>query len=549
MTAQADQQPHSQKPEDRETEIGAPAPGIYRPGALFFGLADSQRDGYRSGVIGWIGDFFRLWWGLVYWNVRKSLFRLRRSRARCPCQNPSDSGRGGETGCDAAQVWHHPARFQRVCPLLIATPQGLRCSADARDVRPFWGRAAAWYAGGLAALYLALTLAAFGGLRLIGYRISPLATVWPADWSELRLARSELFTAKARQALAEHNVSEAILSLEVAFHSNPANYVAGLQLAQLMSVGQPDTAEKLFALLMRLHPKKRPTTALAWLRLLLEQGRFDHAAGLAAQMLLDDPAQRPAWLHALFQTTRFAHDDQPLRSLIDRHAGKLPSIDVALINSELLIRQGKGLTLLPGLTTALPASAGSFGPYYQVSRLLELGRPSEAKAMLDHYTAAGRIGDVDAYRLELGLLAATGRDDLLRRRLDGRTLNARELQIVCEDLVRHPDRNVLEALDRCLQRSHLPSDAATYSATTAYLVACGVVGDEASMKAAGARLEELSGKRMARLDAVEAFFRRRDSNRKISRILPSLPALSVDMIYALYDAYPPPVSPKAVSRP
>ena len=85
-------------------------------------------------MIGWLGDFLRFWWGLLYWNTRKGLFRLNRDQASCPCQNPSDSGRARETGCDAAHYWHQPARFRRVCPLLVETPDGLRCSVDTRDV-------------------------------------------------------------------------------------------------------------------------------------------------------------------------------------------------------------------------------------------------------------------------------------------------------------------------------------------------------------------------------------------------------------------------------
>lgn len=34
------------------------------------------------GVIGWLGDFFRLWWALLYWNIRKRHSRLRRLGTR-----------------------------------------------------------------------------------------------------------------------------------------------------------------------------------------------------------------------------------------------------------------------------------------------------------------------------------------------------------------------------------------------------------------------------------------------------------------------------------
>jgi hypothetical protein len=497
-------------------------------------------------VIGWLGDFLRFWWSLLYWNLRKSLFRRHRDRARCPCQNPSDSGRALETGCEASQFWHRPAHFRRVCPLLVETPDGLRCSVDARDVRPFWRRAAAYFFSAAAGLYLALTLGAFVALRLIGYPLSPLTLLWPPRWPELRVARSDYFVAKAQRALDAHQVNEAMLSLNVAFSSNPRNYGAGLELAQLLSLGQPDLAEQVFRVLMRDHPGRRATTAEAWFRLLLVNGQFDRAATLAATLFLDNPAQRPAWLHALFFVTRQTHDDQPLRDLIARHAAALEPIYVALINSELLIRQGHGLRLLPGLTTELPPEAGAYGPYFQVSRLIALGRAGDALTALSRYGASGRIAPADVFLLRLDALAALGRQDLLRQRLDQQPVNAPELELICIHLVHYPDAGVLAALARCITRSHLPADDSTYAAYSAYLMACGVAQDWDKFNAAAELLKGISGTRMVRLDAVEAFFRHKDASARLENILPTLPALPLNMIYALYDRYGASPSPLAI---
>ena len=495
-------------------------------------------------MIGWLGDFLRFWWGLLYWNARKSYFRLRRERARCPCQNPSDSGRAQETGCDAAVSWHTPARFRRVCPLLVATPGGLRCSVDAKDVRPFWRRAAAWYLGAIATAYLVGALGAFALLRLVGYPVSPLALAWPPRWHELRAARSEYFVAKAQRALNANRVNEAILSLDIAFRSNPRNYDVGLELAQLMSLGQPELADQLFNLLLRDHPTKRAVTAEAWLRFLLVHGRFARAAELATMRLLDDPAQRPAWLQALFFLTRQTGDDRPLRTLVAQPAGRLEPIYVALINSELLIRQGRGLELLPGLTRELPADAGTYGPYYQVSRLVSLGRPAEALATLERYKADKRLPETDEFRLRLEMIGALGRQELLRTRLDQGVVNAPELELVSIHLVRHPDGAALASLARSLERAKLPADAPTFAACTAFYVACGVAGDWDRLHAAASRLKEISGSRLLQLASVEDFFRRPAGSARLESVLPALPALSLEMIYALYDRYrtPPPAA-------
>lgn len=292
----------------------------------------------------------RFWWGLLYWNARKSFFRLRGRRARCPCQNPSDSGRALETACDAAHNWSAPVRFRRVCPLLVDTPAGFRCSVDTQDVRTFWGRAAAYWLSAAAGIGLVGALGGFVVLRLVGYPISPLAVIWPARWHELRLAKSEYFVAKARHALDAQQVREAILSLAIAYQDNPRNYSAGIQFAQLTSIGQPEYADPIFVRLMRDFPDQRAVTSEVWFRCLLIHGHFSRVAELAAVRLLDDASQRPAWLNALFNATRLDGNDQPLRDLLERHAAGLEPIDIALINSELQMRQGRGLDLLPGLT-------------------------------------------------------------------------------------------------------------------------------------------------------------------------------------------------------
>jgi hypothetical protein len=263
---------------------------------------------------------------------------------------------------------------------------------------------------------------------------------------------------------------------------------------------------------------------------------------------MEDPAQRPAWLHALFFVTRQSGDDRPLRDLAGGLRGRLEPIYIALINTELAIRQGGTSDVIPGLTRELPADAGSYGPYFQVSRLIALSRPAEAVATLDRYKSSRRIAEADEFRLRLELLAALGRQDLLRARLEQGTINARELELVCTHLVRHPDSGALAALAQCLERSKLPPDAQTFGAYTAYFVACGIAGDWDRLHAAASRLKEISGSRLVQLGAVEAFFKREAGASRIETVLPALPTLSLEMIYALYDRYNKPAQPAVSVR-
>ena len=45
--------------------------------------------------------WFETIWALFYWNVRKTIYRVRKTQGICPCQNPSDSGEPMKTGCEA----------------------------------------------------------------------------------------------------------------------------------------------------------------------------------------------------------------------------------------------------------------------------------------------------------------------------------------------------------------------------------------------------------------------------------------------------------------
>lgn len=465
------------------------------------------------------------------------MFQRNPDRRRCPCQNLSDSGLAGETACEAAQDWHRPEHFRFVCPLIKTTPEGLRCSVDARHVRPFWGRASVFFAGGLFACYLLFTIGAFTFLRLIGYPLSPVVLVWPPRWADFPAARSEYYFAKAKKSLDEHRVNDAIFSLDIAYRSNTRNFTLGLQYAQLLSLGQPDYADAIFAKLMREHPGQATVIAEAWYRSLMVHGRFAQIATLSSSRLIDDADRRPAWLHALFFATRQLGNDAPLRALVSPPRKELPTIYTALINSELQIRQHKGAELLPGLTAELPADAGPYGPYFQISRLTQLGHPNEAAAMLGRYASANRLGQVDQLQLRLEILSALGRTDVLRARLDQGSVNAPELDIICTFLVRHPDPATLASLSRCVKRSKIAAEAANYPAFLAFYVTSTIGGDQDGMRDTAKILKDIAGSRVSRIESVETYLKQAAASGKIGAILPMLPGLSMDMIYALFDRF------------
>jgi hypothetical protein len=223
-------------------------------------------------VLGWLADFLRLVWGLPYWNSRKAWFRRSRGRTRCPCQNPSDSGRAFETGCEACIAWSKPARFRRVCPLLVETPQGLRCSVDAADVAPFWSRMLGLYGGMLLAGYLTSAITVFTVLRTIGYPVSVVHVTWPGLWHRVPQARGWFFAQKSQRAFAEGRPAEGLLYLSNAHQFDPGNYEITLELARTYQSGPVRESDLLFENLLRDHPAQRDATAQEWFRALLARG-------------------------------------------------------------------------------------------------------------------------------------------------------------------------------------------------------------------------------------------------------------------------------------
>ena len=83
-------------------------------------LAARHRATSRETGRGWIADVCRF--GIALWasNPRTTGFRLHGVPGCAPCQNSSNSGRAGLTGCDASLHWYEPARFRRGCTIQAA---------------------------------------------------------------------------------------------------------------------------------------------------------------------------------------------------------------------------------------------------------------------------------------------------------------------------------------------------------------------------------------------------------------------------------------------
>lgn len=500
--------------------------------------------------MGWVTDLFRTAWGLLYWNVRKSVFRLRRRRSRCPCQNPSDSGRAWETACEAAVTWHRPARFRLVCPLLKPAPDGaLRCSVDTADVRPFWGRAFGLYAGSAAAAYLTAALVAFAVLHGIGYRVTPWTVAWPPAWPGITVARGEYFFEKAVAAYNDHRINEAIMALSLAYEIDPRNHGAGLLLAQLWQVGQAALSDRIYARLMQEHPAERPATAQAWYRALLPRGDFPTIAHLSADALRFDAPHAPAWLHALLFATRKTGDAAPLKRVLESPE-PLPDEIRALLQLELLVLTAPRDEAVAALVRPPNDPATPYSIYYRINRLLQLGAGSEALGVFER--SGPRLGERERIATQLDLFAVLGWGPLRRTAIETllmRPLNLPVVEILAAHLIRHPEPELAGLLFARQATGPLEPVAANYSGYTALFCLAGAYGDQARLQEMGLAIKQISGTAFISLAGAEAFFQQPEQSRRIEAILPVLQPLPLDVTYALLERFGRPPRPLAAAAP
>ena len=480
--------------------------------------------------MGWLSDWFRTGWALLYWNWRKTLFRVRRP-AFSPCQNPSDSGRAWETRCEACFGWRQPARFHRVCPLLRPAPDGsLKCSVNTADVRPFWLRAAFFYGAAFLALYLLAVGGTVAVMRTIGYPVSVRAVAWPPAWKEINHARSAYFLRRAETAYAQDQINEAVLSLRLAYDYHPGNYDAGLMLARIWQTGRPDIANQLYGRLLQEHPAQRPATAQHWLRALLPRADYAAIEELAAAALQFDAEHAGAWLNALL----FATERTGNHGLLERlESSVLPAGVTDLLRVERLLREPEPFAGLEALASPRPSDVPEYVVHHQIRRLISLGFAPQALDLIA--IERRRLSDYDRVALELDALATINHRRLRMVAFDnlvGQTARLPAVELLAAHLIRHPDPGLYDRWRRQLDFTRFTEPAERHAATLAVYCVAGVHADEAQLTDLGQQLREATGADYAALASAEAFFQDARTGR-IQDILPLLQPLALEINYAL----------------
>lgn len=405
----------------------------------------------------WLSDSVRFVWALFYWNLRKTLYVRRGRTGRCPCQNESDDSIAGRVRCDAILFWHEPQRFTRVCPLLVRTPDGWKCSVHASQVRPFWGRAMRFGVLSLLTVYLAGTLAVFAGLRITtGVPVGWWHVAWPGAWEEIPRLQSRHMFAQAMESFRRGELKDAHLALTAARLKDQQSYETTLLLAQIeMFQLSFAFADALFAELGQTHPDQILRTAVVYHDTLLGMDRQRELAGHCLVMARSDQSHAAVWIRSALLAIRSMRptDASELAALLPDHEAGIAEHARRLLHAELDLQAGARDAALARLREPFPGPYNPFYIEYQVERLAELGAGEEAQGLLDRQGPL--LGEFDHLRVQTAVAKRAGDAWGARAAFAAilkLKLTAPQLDRLAALLIAQPDRELFRALHERVRR-------------------------------------------------------------------------------------------------
>lgn len=477
-------------------------------------------------------DAVRMVWALFYWNVRKARYVKAGRQGPCPCHNPSDSGRAGETRCEAVLYWAEPARFRRVCPLLQRRTEGWRCSVAAVGVRPFWSRAAGWSGLLAAILYLLAGVGVWGGLRLSGVRtLTPVDLWWPGHWAHVPTARAELFLAQAGEALGAGEARRAHVALGAALALDPDNYRARLLMAQINQFeGAVLHGDDVFQDLLARHPEQRGTIAMTYHDTLLALGRVDRLAEFCLQMTQADTSRVAEWVRSLLLTLRISGRAEEFTRVQAARCAELAPHARLLLQAEVAWQQGRAAAAIESLRRPYLGPVNPIYAWLHINALREYGEPALAMLVCDYYApvlseeqrvlfwysterAGGRAG------LDRDLWA-----QLVRQPLDEATLGR-----VLATLIAEPDLDAFRSLHQALIAPTVAGYRPGPGEMWVTAVVCGAL-DEADEWAR--RAESAGLPRLPNVEKIDFASGRTDQPNTVFAIINQV-SLPRDMVYRL----------------
>lgn len=400
-------------------------------------------------------DWLRIWPEFVRLNLAHAL-HARRLRALAPsarkapppahCQSASDSGRAGETHCEACLRLDRSARYKFVCPALLVRPDGAFCSLDSAAIRPRWGRMLAALLMPPGALFLGAGLAVWVFLRhASGMEGVGLADVlWPPRWTLVTEHRRERFRLQALAALAAGDPANARVALFSAAQTGMGGARENLTLARLATLGgYHSLADQIHAANAVAHPDRGAELAIAWHDDLLISHRPRALARLALAQLARPDAAREPWLRAFFESIRHPGTAAELLATLPETDLPHPGLRHALLARDAL-DNGDRVAAADQLLAFSGLRPGQSARRFLVLGWLDAGEPARARAAAVNMTHPAPAGEIAS--LVHALLRADGRVEDARTALRPVLAEPALRFIALAALVRDPDANLLKEL-------------------------------------------------------------------------------------------------------
>lgn len=346
----------------------------------------------------WLSDLLRLPLSALHWNTVKTWYVLRGRRRHCPCHDLSDSGEPGRTRCVAVLHWHSPARFRRVCPLLVQTDHGWCCRAAPAQVRPFWGRLLGAAAMLGLVVYVLGCFAVLGLLHRTGYdQLRYTDVIWPGNWGRFKVVQAQYYRAMGDAALRQRDYRQAQMAYATAMETAP-DYPSGLALAILSSyAGNYAYSDSLFIRLRHEFPEEHERTAIAFHDQLLGSLRLRRLADLCLTGLNHPDRAKLPWVRLLvFVATegRFASDIVRDRS---GAVEQMPRGAQQLLHAHALAERGQKAEAVAALAGIHPAD-GTWFYVAAIQAMARLGALDAAQMRL--YAHGHEIAEFDRVYLQ-----------------------------------------------------------------------------------------------------------------------------------------------------
>lgn len=491
-------------------------------------------------------DFTRLWWALLYWNTRKSVHRWRGASGPAPCHDPGGSGRAGETHCDACLGWSQPARFRRVCPLLIVRPDGETvCGVDEKRVRPFWGRALIAYAGLAFSVYLGLSVLAVAALRHRGFPMPYTVVVAPWGWSEFNTLQAKHFLELGKTEHAAGRWDQAALALSVAHNLNTNDTEAGLLLVSIWQVTRPGFADQVFASLIQRATSHEEAAdyRYLWFRSLLERGDFPAILRVATEAL-STPESRPTharvWVDALVFATRQTGDRAPLEALCVQPA-QLPPEARRVLPFELGLLKSAQADKTPYFTLNAPPPQETYARIHWLRCLIAHGKAEVVLKGMESGGAAA-LPATEWALLQLDAYAQLHWESSRRQSLATLLANLNSPEVldrIAANLIRHPNPETNAVLWAWWSERRAQVSGSTFQPLPTYFIpVAGTAQEKGRLSLAIAISESIHPGGNDFWQSLTGYFFDLNALTPIAKFLPGLRPLGLETTYALHERYP-----------